>query len=87
MRVTSVIGKGDSPFGVSDMAGNVWEWCLTDYEKGDTDRNTSANKRVRRGGSWNSGFNPTAFRVDFRDWNPPVDWSDYIGFRLVRSSS
>lgn len=47
--------KGDTPDGVSDVTGNVWEWVDGWYEDGLVD---SAGKegefRVLRGGAWNS---------------------------------
>ncbi|MCU0499450.1 MAG: formylglycine-generating enzyme family protein, partial [Anaerolineae bacterium] len=77
-------GKGDSPFGVVDMAGNVWEWCLTDYNNHGNDINEMVAIRVLRGGAWYSYYT-YYFRCDFRSWVIPHSWNDYWGFRLSRS--
>jgi formylglycine-generating enzyme required for sulfatase activity len=80
--VTAYEGKGDSPFGVVDLAGNVWEWCLTEYESGSNDLNRT-NVRVRRGGSWDNYF-MDYFRVSARGRISPDVRNILIGFRLAR---
>lgn len=75
-------GKGDSPFGVVDMVGNVWEWCLTDYAERTNDVHSTADKRVVEGGSW---WNSRAddFRRGGRQWESPTIEDNDIGFRLA----
>jgi formylglycine-generating enzyme required for sulfatase activity len=77
-------GKGDSPFGVVDMAGNVWEWCLTDYQSRKEDISKSATIRVLRGGSWSLSYTDD-FRCDYRNWYLPHYWYNPWGFRLSLS--
>jgi formylglycine-generating enzyme required for sulfatase activity len=43
--------SGASPFGVMDMAGNVWEWCLNEYSNPENIDLTGRASRVTRGGS------------------------------------
>lgn len=82
MPITQYMGVGDSPFGVVDMIGNVWEWCATNWATGNTDIGKDA-VRVLRGGSWFDDIFP-AFHVRRRtSWNPEIT-SDLRGFRIVR---
>lgn len=82
--VTAYEGKGDSPFGVVDLSGNVWEWCLTVYETGSNDLSVPGEaRRVLRGGSWfNDDFNA---RAASRFNRLPVNGDGSRGFRLALS--
>lgn len=76
-------GRGDSPFGVVDMVGNVWEWCLTGWQSG-SNETSGGEVRVLRGGSWFDDVR-SFFTVTARtSWNPEIE-SDLRGFRLVYS--
>ena len=73
-----------SPFGVVDMAGNIWEWCLTDYENRTNSVNSIASIRVLRSGSWDDN-DTDLFRCDLRNGNVPFDGFVFGGFRISRS--
>lgn len=75
--------KGDSPFGVVDMAGNVWEWCLTDYDKGINDCSRDANNYILKGGSFY--MSEHNLRAANRSWNMPGYGDLSYGFRVARS--
>jgi len=80
--VTQYEGKGDSLFGVVDMAGNVWEWCRTNFKDGNQNIN-GTGVRVLRGGDWNHN-NTDNFRCTERGRLPPNYWYGLRGFRLAR---
>jgi formylglycine-generating enzyme required for sulfatase activity len=81
--------NGSSPFGVYDMAGNVWEWVQDRYGPytwgmvTDPHGPSSGANRVIRGGSWTDSSRccRTADRFTF----PPTTRSGNVGFRLFRT--
>jgi formylglycine-generating enzyme required for sulfatase activity len=82
-------------FGLYDMHGNVWEWCMDhwheNYEGAPVDGSAwigpSASEhasRLLRGGSWN--LNPRSCRSAFRIRNLAVYGDRNFGFRVACSA-
>jgi formylglycine-generating enzyme required for sulfatase activity len=80
--------NGQSPYGVYDMAGNVWEWVSDWYDvypEGDSNASKyfGDEYRVVRGGAW--GYSASNVRSSYRGKNLPGNGSGTIGFRCVQS--
>lgn len=78
---------GASPFGVMDMVGNVWEWCLTIWETGGTSVD-AAGMRMLRGGSWSSDSPLSLWAANRNPGDPnthraPHTRDNFIGFRIA----
>ena len=74
--------SGDSPFGLHDMAGNVWEWTSSGYSA-DYSKNRANDARVIRGGGWGDG-DPSYVRGASRLGFAPSNRGSDLGFRCAR---
>lgn len=82
---------GDSPYGVAEMAGNIWEWTSTLYHpypyQADDGREAwrdHTGRRVLRGGSWQSRF-AQHVRCANRYYAEPTFGFVTTGFRCAQS--
>jgi serine/threonine-protein kinase len=82
--------NGVSPYGIMDMAGNVWEWCLDSYKKdfyqdpghaNDPKCTDPTGRIVIRGGCWANA--PDMLRCTNRHSSEPDKRVVTIGFRTA----
>ncbi len=92
-QTTEVGSFPANAFGLYDMHGNLWEWCLDDWHENyegaptddsawlNNDNNNSSQNKVRRGGSWYD--TPQYCRSACRYYAFPEYRYYYLGFRVV----
>jgi formylglycine-generating enzyme required for sulfatase activity/tetratricopeptide (TPR) repeat protein len=92
LMMTQPVGsypKGASPYGVLDLAGNVWEWTLDWYDPefyrdspGENPQGPEGgSERTVRGGSWANGAD--LVRSANRSSEKPGSRLNILGFRLA----
>jgi len=85
--------SGKSPYGIYNLAGNVWEWTSSLYKPypyvstdGREDLNASGN-RVFRGGAWyDDDYVVYGTRSAYRNNVTPDNVNYNVGFRCARST-
>jgi formylglycine-generating enzyme required for sulfatase activity len=81
---TSAVGmypQGASPYGICDLCGNVWEWCLNEHANPYHIQAAGSEPRVMRGGAWFSSSDHAAAPVRLRLHPNSRDY--FVGFRVV----
>ncbi|MFF7330206.1 ergothioneine biosynthesis protein EgtB [Streptomyces sp. NPDC090306] len=85
---------GESPLGVRQLMGDVWEWTASDFlpypgftafpYKEYSEVFFGPDHKVLRGGSF--GVDQVACRGTFRNWDYPIRRQIFCGFRTARSA-
>jgi formylglycine-generating enzyme required for sulfatase activity len=81
--------KGASPYGIHDLAGNLYEWVTDWYDEEFYSRHPTHNPhgpgegttKVQRGGSYING--PYRLRSSFRTKSDPTEHDPHVGFRCA----
>ncbi|MFH0172710.1 ergothioneine biosynthesis protein EgtB [Streptomyces cacaoi] len=86
---------GESPLGVRQLIGDVWEWTSSDFlpypgfrmfpYKEYSEVFFGPEYKVLRGGSF--AVDPVACRGTFRNWDYPIRRQIFSGFRTARSGA
>jgi serine/threonine protein kinase/formylglycine-generating enzyme required for sulfatase activity len=78
---TSPVGSfTPNKFGLYDMGGNVWQWCMDSW-------NDKSSGKVLRGASWYNGALKLSLLSSCRVHAAPDSSTDNYGFRIVKATT